>query len=427
MSYQHGWYVSLLYESTVSEHVTLDKEMFDKMQLIPGHNTAISGAPFELKLSTKHVPAGYAVDYSCFALTSQGKVRGDSDFIFFNNSSQPGISLDVKAACFRIEPQALPTVIEKLCFCITIQSGVYRKQNVSLLGAVSCKSRELDLEFTMLTDGREEVALVLAELYRRNGQWKFRALGQGFNGGLGPLAQSYGIEIAEDESNAPAQSQNSKPTQSSNSINQSKITLEKTGDTISLEKTEQPLGEVVINLQWEANVKTDSDSGGFLGSLLKFGDQGAIDLDLGCLFEFHDGYRGVIQALGRAFGQLDQPPYIMLDGDDRTGASVSGETIRINGHHWEKMKRVLVFAYIYEGTPAWDKANAVVTLKAPNQPEIQVKLDNPARGEFMCAIAMLENNNGSLQVRKEVRYIKGDQMHLDRAYNWGMRWKQGSK
>ena len=87
---------------------------------------------------------------------------------------------------------------------------------------------------------------------------------------------------------------------------------------------------------------------GFLGSLLGGGSNG-VDLDLGCMFEFKDGSKGIVQALGNHFGQLDRSPYIFLDGDDRTGSVSLGENLYINGKHWDQIKRVMVFAFIYEG------------------------------------------------------------------------------
>src|SRR3546814_18681145 len=64
-----------------------------------------------------------------------------------------------------------------------------------------------------------------------------------------------------------------------------------------------------------------------------------------------DGYKGVIQALGRSFGDFNQAPWISLSGDDRTGAVTGGETIRVNGRFFDRIKRIAVFALIYDGVP----------------------------------------------------------------------------
>src|SRR3546814_13790592 len=70
------------------------------------------------------------------------------------------------------------------------------------------------------------------------------------------------------------------------------------------------------------------------------GGSGNIDLDLGVLFEMQDGYKGVIQALGRSFGDFNQEPWISLSGDDRTGAVTGGETIRVNGRFSDRLKQI---------------------------------------------------------------------------------------
>ena len=96
-----------------------------------------------------------------------------------------------------------------------------------------------------------------------------------------------------------------------------------------------------------------------------FGGGQGIDLDLGCLFELKDGRKGVVQALGNAFGSLNQPPYIALDGDDRTGAVTTGENLRIDGNQIALFKRILVYTFIYEGVANWQQADATVTIKYP--------------------------------------------------------------
>ncbi len=79
------------------------------------------------------------------------------------------------------------------------------------------------------------------------------------------------------------------------------------------------------------------------------GGAGGIDLDLAALYELADGRKGVVQALGNTFGDLDGPPYVKLDADDRTGSSAAGETLFINLDHTADIRRILVFAFIYEG------------------------------------------------------------------------------
>jgi len=205
-------------------------------------------------------------------------------------------------------------------------------------------------------------------------------------------------------------------------VSLSKLTLTKSAPSVSLAKGAGASGRMKVSLTWNARPEGTGGGGGFLRKLT--GGAKGIDLDLGALYELQDGKKGVVQALGNAFGAVDRPPYVLLDGDDRTGGG--GENMIVNLDHLGDLKRVLVFAFIYDGVPAWDKADGVVTLFPVNGPEIRVELDE-ASGSRMCAIALLENTGGTLSVQREVKYIQGAQDALDRAYDWGMDWSPGRK
>ncbi len=112
-----------------------------------------------------------------------------------------------------------------------------------------------------------------------------------------------------------------------------------------------------------------------------------IDLDLGCLYELTDGSKSCVQALGNAFGQLHSPPFVELDGDDRTGMVSGGENLRINGDKVKDIKRVLVYAFIYEGVANWSEADGIVTINYETGPSVEVRLNEHRNGKNMCAIA----------------------------------------
>ena len=250
--------------------------------------------------------------------------------------------------------------------------------------------------------------MTFGELYRRAGQWKFRAVGQGFNGGLAPLARSFGIDVA-DEAAAPAPPPPPPPAP----VRLEKVTLEKPGEKVSLEKKGASFGEISVNLNWSRGRK------GFFGG-------GAIDLDLGCLLEMANGRIGVVQALGRVFGSLDAPPYILLSGDDRTGDVAGGETMRINGARWDELKRVLIFANIYDGVPNWRQTDGVVLVTAPGQPPVEVRMTEGRNDRRVCGVALIENEGGRFAVTKIDEYFR-DQEQLDRRFGWGLRWVAGTK
>lgn len=206
-------------------------------------------------------------------------------------------------------------------------------------------------------------------------------------------------------------------------VNLNKIELKKKGQAVNLTKSSNnQLGKIAVNLNWN---QQSASKGGFFANLL--GKPKGIDLDLGCLYELNNGEKGCVQALGNAFGTYQNAPYIELDGDDRSGTSTAGENLRINGAKLSEIKRILIYAFIYEGVANWSQADGVVTLTDPNGPAIEVKLDETKNGEIMCAIAMIENvENETFKVERLVEYFQGHQA-MDKAYGWGMNWQRGSK
>lgn len=207
-------------------------------------------------------------------------------------------------------------------------------------------------------------------------------------------------------------------------VSLSKVTLTKAAPAVSLTKQGSSTGTLRVNLNWNAR-----PAGGGGGLLKRLGSQ-SIDLDLGCLYEFTDGSKGVIQALGNAFSASPagvQEPVLHLDGDDRSGTNTGGENLLINLAYASQIKRVMVFALIYKGAANWAAADGVVTFFPASGPQVEVRLDESRDGARICGIAMLESSNGQLSVRREVNYLDGSQSALDRAYGWGMNWAPGRK
>ena len=213
-------------------------------------------------------------------------------------------------------------------------------------------------------------------------------------------------------------------------VSLSKVTLTKAAPKVSLSKSGATGGTVRVHLAWNARPAGAAapSGGGFLSKLraAATGPQGGIDLDLGALYEFTDGSKGVVQALGNAFRDRGQgEPVVWLDGDDRTGGG--GENLFVDLRQAAKIKRVLVFAFIYEGVPNWAAADGVVTLFPASGPEIEVRLDEHDDRSPMCAIAQFTSDGREVTVQREVRYVQGGQQALDEAFNWGMKWRTGRK
>lgn len=386
--------------------------------LIPGGNAPVATGPLRVEIDYSPIP-GVEMDVSAFILTAAGKVRGDGDMCFYGQTSVLGGAVqltDVAAgrAIFALDLGRLDPVVEKVAFTATLYENQASFDRVAQLSLTVTGG----LEAQIPTHGMKETALVLGEFYLRQGKWKFRCVAQGFAGGLEPLARHFGVDVA-----TPAPGQAVPPpapapvsaSAAKSTISLSKVTLDKTRSSISLEKTTAGFGEIRVNLNWNRGSR-----GGF------FSRSKAIDLDVGCLFELQSGHKGVVQALGKTFGDLESEPYIQLMGDDRTGSVSGGEWLHINGRKWNELRRILIFALIYDGAPNWKATDGVVTIHIPGQPDIEVRMNEEGGPYGMCAIAMLENDNGAVKVTRRVDFHKGHR-GLDQAYGWGMRWVAGSK
>ncbi|MEU6271737.1 Tellurium resistance [Streptomyces populi] len=216
------------------------------------------------------------------------------------------------------------------------------------------------------------------------------------------------------------------------------IEMTKRNHTVSLTRQGAAGGNLRINLSWR--MRTSDIGGPQRGSLLRnplrtFKPEMVqahtqsmvnVDLDLGVMYELTDGTKGVVQPLGSFFGELNAPPYVKLSGDDRFGSG-SGETAFVNLDHRDDIKRLLVFVYIYDQTPAFDRTHAVITLYPSNGPRIEIGLEERHPQARSCAVVMIECNKGEVTVRREVRFVYGFQAELDRLYGWGLQWGRGYK
>ncbi|WP_420882085.1 TerD family protein, partial [Streptomyces rhizosphaericola] len=209
----------------------------------------------------------------------------------------------------------------------------------------------------------------------------------------------------------------------------SKITLTKEAPAVSLAKQGGTSGALRVNLNWEVR-KQFKGWGAKLGRAVAM--HADLDLDLCALYELTDGRKGVVQALGNAFGSLHQPPFIHLDGDDRTGAVSTGENMTVNLDHKNLLRRVLIFVTIYEGARSFADLHATVTLQPQNGAAIDFSLDECTVPSTVCALALITNNGGDLTVQREARYLVpqrgvSPQRTIDAAYGWGMNWTPGRK
>ncbi|MBK67642.1 MAG: Tellurium resistance protein TerA [Rickettsiales bacterium] len=166
---------------------------------------------------------------------------------------------------------------------------------------------------------------------------------------------------------------------------------------------------------------------GFFNTLKdKLGKGQDIDLDLGCIYEMKDGTAGVIQPLGDLYGAFNKPPFIELSGDDRTGADEAGENLKVNGTMWPNIKRIVVYAYIYDGSTTWSQTKAKLHIWMKGQDPVNVNLEQYEDGLPVCVIAKLENVDNNIQIKNVNEYYPGH-AEMDRAFGFGINWEEGRK
>ena len=154
--------------------------------------------------------ADFDLDAAAFLLAANGKVASDSDFVFYGNlkHSSGGVEHmgdnltgegDGDDEQIKVNLAAVPASVDKIGFTVTIYEAESRKQNFgqvsnAYIRIVDETSNAELIRYDLGEDFSVETAVVVGELYRNNGEWKFNAIGSGFQGGLAALCGHYGID-----------------------------------------------------------------------------------------------------------------------------------------------------------------------------------------------------------------------------------------
>lgn len=154
----------------------------------------------------------FDLDASAFLLTSTGKVRGDNDFIFYNNLSDAAQSVvhagdnrtgagDGDDESLKVDLTKIPAEVDKIAFTVTIHDAEVRRQSFGQVGGafirlVNDATGVEVARYDLSEDASTETAMIFGELYRHNNEWKFRAVGQGYAGGLKAMCDQYGISAS---------------------------------------------------------------------------------------------------------------------------------------------------------------------------------------------------------------------------------------
>lgn len=417
-----------------------------------GSNVAVPTTALRVELGWRSGPGVPDTDASALLLVG-GKVRSDADFVFYNQPAHSSgavrhegkrdaggqVTDSVLVDLARVEP-----TIETVVLAASADGGTFGQVPGLYIRVLDARAGTEIARYDS-ADASVETAFVLGEFYRRQGAWKFRAVGQGYSSGLEGLAADFGITVDEPQQTAPpapvappvtapppvtaAPPAPPAPPTPPAPVRLTKVTLTKDAPAVSLTKQGGTSGAMRVNLNWEVR-KQFKGWGAKLGRAVAMHSD--LDLDLCALFELSDGSKGVVQALGNAFGALHRPPFIHLDGDDRTGALASGENLTINLDNKEAFRRILIFVTIYEGARSFADLHATVTLQPQHGAPVDFSLDECTVPSTVCALALITNQGGDLIVQREARYLVPErgvspQRTVDYAYGWGMNWTPGRK
>jgi tellurium resistance protein TerD len=156
--------------------------------------------------------ADYDLDASAFLLTNAGKVRSDNEMIFFNQLSSPCGSVvhtgdnrtgdgDGDDESIIVALDKVPAIVTKIAVTVTIDNAESRRQNFgqvsdAFIRIVNEESGVEICRFDLSEDYSTETAMIFGEVYRSNGEWKFKAVGQGFTGGLEEMCRQFGVNVS---------------------------------------------------------------------------------------------------------------------------------------------------------------------------------------------------------------------------------------
>jgi tellurium resistance protein TerD len=174
----------------------------------PGLANILIGLGWDVRMSDG---TDFDLDASAFLLGPGDRVRSDEDFIFYNNlrsadgavehtgDNRTGAG-DGDDEALKVDLTRVPVAVQKIAITVTIHDGEARRQNFGMVSNAFIRivndatGREIS-RYDLAEDASTETAMIFGEVYRLGGEWKFRAVGQGYKGGLAPLARNYGVHI----------------------------------------------------------------------------------------------------------------------------------------------------------------------------------------------------------------------------------------
>ncbi|MEV6430973.1 TerD family protein [Nocardia sp. NPDC051463] len=440
--------------------------------MMKGANVAVPMSAVRIELGWQSGPGVPDADASALLLVS-GKVRSDSDFVFYNQPAHASGAVryegkqqgPVVLDTLSVNLAQVESQIDAIVIAASSDGGTFGQFNGLYVRVIDASNGTEVARFDSV-GAATETAFVLGELYRRQGAWKFRAVGQGYASGLAGLATDFGISVddapapaaspappqqftppqpppapqqqfapppappqqfvppapqfappptysaptpppyppqAPDSAPTPPHSPQQPPAAGPSGAPINMSKIALTKESPSISLTKQGAIAGTMRVNLNWTISAAPSGGGLFG---RNRGGGTLDLDLSCFFELADGRIGSVRALDRSFGALDRPPFIRLDQDDRTGTSSTGENLDINLDFTAQFRRILVFASIYEGATDFRGVQATATLYPVNSAPIEMTMDGCTDNSRDVVLAHIENLNGEFVVRRDGTFVR---------------------
>lgn len=169
------------------------------MTMTAGANAPLASSEHTLRILPSGNPMGMDLDLSAYLLGADGRVSGDGDMVFYGQRSDASgaVRLDGAGTAFHVDLSRIPERVQSVRFCLVADGGDPATLETILL------TLDGDLAFRHAMGTPATAATIVCEFYRREGAWKIRAIGQGFAGGMEPLARSLGVDIETAPAPAP--------------------------------------------------------------------------------------------------------------------------------------------------------------------------------------------------------------------------------
>jgi tellurite resistance protein TerA len=412
------------------------------VELVRGANAPLPEGSFEIVLGWP--TAAGTLDASAFLVGENGRVRDDGDMIFYNQTAAQDDCVQLRdsfdgLARFAVSLPAIPDDVARVIFCLTIDGSNQSMAAFNGLDLIVAAGTGIACRFQPDLSDASEVALMVAELYRRQGSWKIRAIAQGFRGGLAALATSLGINVEGEEPPAPAPSPPTAPVPPEVAPEPPPLPPQPPApppppdDEEELEDFEPPPRPLVRSpgarlLAPGAPVPIVATSGQ-LGFTLDWrwwtggldGRVRPITLALGAAYRDSSGGQGAVQ-LPDNRGRLDGAPWLMAAPGVARAKDTGQDRLLLALDKGAQFERIDLYAFIARGSATWTGCEAWISLAEPGAKPLEYRIESPADGHAAIALLRLSRTADGFVVER-LDHAATNQAELDAALDWGLAWR----